>query len=123
MLSLPQRSQIIAAVCIAVFFAIPMVTLISCMVIFPIFFYGALAIFVNAGLLALPLVYGLQQLGLHTVKTEHWHTWMLSVIVWIGCAFGFANWGLVGSTMGAKNQPFLDVFFSPILMLLGFPIG
>lgn len=123
MLSLPQRSHMIMALVIAGVFAFPMTTLISCMVVFPILFYGALAIVVNAGIVAVPVLYALERAEIFRVDRELWHKWLLAAIVWTGCAIGFANWGAVGSMIGAKNKPFLDVFFSPILIALGYPVG
>lgn len=123
MFSLPRRLHLIAALCLAGIFAIPMVTLVSSMVVFPILFYGLLAIAVNVGLLILPFAFALNWFGLCKIDQDLWHAWLLSAIVWTGCAFGFANWGYAGATIGAKDKPFLDVFFAPILMVLGYPIG
>ncbi|MCB1521518.1 MAG: hypothetical protein KDJ37_13210 [Hyphomicrobiaceae bacterium] len=121
-LGLPPRSQLITAFGLALVFAIPMVTLISCMVVFPILFYGALAIFVNVGLLALPLVLGLDLAGLAIVSENARNKWILATIIWTGCAVGISNWG-AASSIGGKDTPFLEVFFAPIVMLLGFKIG
>lgn len=123
MLTLPRRSHLIIAFCIAAVFAVPLVTFVSCLVVFPIVFYGALAVAVNVGLILLPLAVFLDWSGIYRVDAEVWHKWLLAAIIWTGCAIGFANWGVVASTMGAKNKPFLDVFFSPILLVLGYPVG
>lgn len=123
MLSLPGRFPLIAAFCVAGVFAVPIVTFVSAMVVFPILFYGALAIFVNVGLLALPIAYSLRRFGVFSMSPALWQKWILSAIVWSGCAFGIAHWGDVGATMGATNTPFLKVFFAPVLMLFGYQIG
>ncbi len=116
--TLPSRARLISAVCAALIFAIPLVTFISCMVVFPIAIYAAIAVFVNVGFLFLPLVLGASQGRWTVAKEQLWHRWILLTIFWFGCSIGFANWGSAASSMGARNQPFLEVFFAPIVMAL-----
>ncbi|MCB1490869.1 MAG: hypothetical protein KDJ77_03565 [Rhodobiaceae bacterium] len=118
MLSLPPRHQLIIALIIAGVFALPPVTLISMLVVFPILFYGALAIYVNLGVFALPVAYALHRYGIHSTSPQAWHKWILAAIVWTGCSIGFANWGTVGSAIGARNTPLVEVFFAPVVMLV-----
>lgn len=116
--TLPSRGRLIAAFCIALIFAIPMVTLITIYVVFPILFYAAVAIFVNVGLLAAPFVYVLDGRGVSMVSEKVRHKWIMCSIIWTGCAVGIANWGSAGAAIGATDTPFLKVFFAPVVMLM-----
>lgn len=123
MLTLPNHSRLICAFGLAVLFAIPFVTIASFLAVFPIFVFGVLAVFVNAGPLVLLVVYGLDRVGLRRLSQGLCHNWILSAIVLSGCAFGYSNVGSVGGSIGANNMPYFEVFFSPVLLLWGYPIG
>lgn len=118
-----SRARLIFAVVIAAIFAIPMVTLVSMMVVFPIIFYAVIAAIANFGPLVLLPMYGLQRLGYRVDLTRAFEGWVYSSIIWAGSAFGFAHWGDVGSTIGAKNMPYFDVLFAPYRLLLGYSVG
>jgi hypothetical protein len=117
------RSRLILAGVIAAFFAIPMVTLVSMMVIFPIIFYAVIAAIANFGPLVLLAMYDLQRLGYRVDPQPAFEAWVTCSIIWVGCAFGFAHWGDVGSTIGARNMPYFEVLFAPYRLLLGLPVG
>lgn len=123
MFTMPSRGKLIRAGCIAAVFAIPIVTLVSCFVVFPILFYGALAIFVNAGPVILLIAFALARTGMRVDFERLWHGWVQCAIIWTGCAVGFSRWGDAGASIGARNQPFLEVFFAPILLSLGYQLG
>ncbi len=117
------RSRLIFAGVAAAFFAIPMVTLVSLMVVFPIIFYAVLAAIANFAPPVLLVMYGLRRLGYRVDPQPVFEGWVYCTIIWAGCAFGVSHWGDVGSTIGAKNSPFWEVFFAPYLLLLGYPVG
>ncbi len=100
-----------------------MVTLVSLMVVFPIIFYAVLAAIANFAPPVLLVMYGLQRLGYRVDPQPVFEGWVYCTIIWAGCAFGMSHWGDVGSTIGAKNMPFWEVFFSPWRLLLGFLVG
>ena len=113
------RGQLIAAIAFSLILAIPLVTLISAMVIFPIFVFGALGIFANAAPVLLLIMMGLRRMGLRLDSTKLLNSWQFSAIVWIGCAYGLSHWGDGGSTLGARNLPYFKVLFAPWLYLMG----
>ena len=113
------RSRLIFAGVAAAFFAIPMVTLVSLMVVFPIIFYAVLAAIANFLPLVLLGMYGLNRLGYRFDVQKVFEGWVYCTIIWAGCAVGMSHWGDVGSTIGAKNMPYWEVFFSPWRLLLG----
>jgi hypothetical protein len=117
------RSRLIFAGVVAAFFAIPLVTLVSLMVVFPIIFYAILAAIANFMPLALLAMCGLQHLGYRVDPTSLFEGWVYCSIIWIGCAFGMAHWGDVGSAIGARNMPFFEVLFAPYRLLLGYSVG
>jgi hypothetical protein len=117
------RARVIFAGVAAAFFAIPMVTLVSLMVVFPILFYAVLAGIANFGPPVLLVMYGLQRLGYRVETPRLFEGWVYCTIIWAGCAFGMSHWGDVGATIGAKNMPFWEVFFAPYRLLLGYPVG
>lgn len=118
------RARLIFAGVAAAFFAIPMVTLVSLMVVFPIIFYAVLAGIANFAPIALLVMYGLQRLGYRVDPQPLFEGWIYCSIIWIGCAFGASHWGDAGGAMiGAKNMPFWEVLFAPWRLLLGYPVG
>ena len=117
------KSRLIFAGVIAAIFAIPMVTLVSMMVVFPIIFYAVIAAIANFGPLVLLPMYGLQRLGYRVDPTPAFEGWLYCSIIWVGCAFGFAHWGDVGASIGARNMPYFDVLFAPYRLLLGYVLG
>lgn len=118
-----SRGQLIGAVVIAAILAIPIVTFVSAMVIFPILFFGSLAIAANILGPLLVLERGLRSHGRSFMADRLAAKGEFAVILWVGCAFGLSRWGEVARSMGAKNLPYLEVLFAPILMLLGVRIG
>ena len=117
------RSRLIFAGVVAAFFAIPMVTLVSLMVVFPIIFYAALAGIANFGPLVLLAMYGMQRLGYRVDPQQMFEGWVYCTIIWAGCAFGMSHWGDFGSAIGARNIPFFEVLFAPWRLLFGYPVG
>lgn len=113
------RQQWIAAVALALVLAIPIVTFVSAMVIFPILVFGAIGLFANVAPLLLLAAAGLRRLGLPLGMGRLLELWQFCAIVWIGCAYGLSHWGDVARTMGARNIPYLKVLFAPYLLLLG----
>jgi hypothetical protein len=99
------KSRLIFAGIFAAIFAIPMVTLVSMMVVFPIIFYAVIAAIANFGPLVLLPMYALQRLGYRVDPTQAFEGWVYCSIIWVGCAFGFAHWGDVGASIGAATCP------------------
>ncbi|MBH0236344.1 hypothetical protein [Methylobrevis albus] len=118
-----SRTRLTIAIAAALFFAIPFVTFISMMVVFPILFYGLIAAVANFGPPLLLAAFGLAHAGWRVKAQGLYETWQVCSILWVGCAFGIAHWGDVAASMGARNTPFLEVLFAPWLLLLGYEVG
>jgi hypothetical protein len=109
------QKLLISFICSAVL-AVPLVSFISGIVVFPVLIYLALALIANflpIGVLA-ARVFGFDWENMFA-------TWIYSTVIWAGCAHGLARWGDVARSMGSKTAPYLDVLFAPILHLLGLP--
>lgn len=117
------RGQWLAAIGLSLILAIPMVTLVSSMVVFPMLAFAALGIFANAGPVLLLAAAGLRRTGLSLDTSSLIEKWQFCAVVWVGCAYGLSHWGDVGSTIGARNLPYLKVLFAPCFYLLGQPIS
>ena len=115
--------QLIGATVFSVILAIPFVTFVSSMVVFPILVFGAIGIVANFAPPLLLLAACFNRLGLSLGTRRMLELWQFSAIIWIGCAFGLARWGDVASTMGGRNIPYLKVLFAPYRYLLGQPIS
>jgi hypothetical protein len=113
-----SRLRLSVAVIGSVILAFPLVTLVSSFVVFPMLFYFAIGIFANFGPNAILMVHLLSQLDLPINRDAMVEAWIFCSIIWIGCAFGLSRWGDVGRTLGAKNQPYIDVPFLPWHMLI-----
>lgn len=104
----------------ALFLAIPFITFISALVVFPLALYAMFAIVANAGFVIMAAAALLQwadvRLPLAPALIAKWRD---CSIIWAGMAFSISRWGDVASSMGAKNTPFLDVLFAPLLYLAG----
>lgn len=116
------RWRLIAAIVLSLVLAIPHVTLIASLVVFPIFVFGALGIFANVGPILLLAVAGLRRIGLRLDSARLLEKWQFCAVLWIGCAYGLSHWGEAGQTLGAHNIPYLKVLFAPYLYLLGLPV-
>jgi hypothetical protein len=115
------RNQLAFAGVLAGIFAIPAVTLVSCMVVFPIAFYAVIAAIANFTPIFLLFASCLRRWNFAFVDIPTlWQKWLFFAIIWSGCAYGFSHWGDVASTMGARNYPYLDIWFAPFLWPLGF---
>ena len=117
-----SRRQWIAAIALSLILAIPLVTLISSFVVFPLLVFAALGIFANAAPVLLLAAEGLRRMGLRVDSTRLLEKWLFCAVLWIGCAYGLSHWGDAGSTIGARNLPYLKVLFAPYLYLLGQPV-
>ena len=105
-------------------FAIPFVTFVSALVVFPMLFYFALALVANIGLPVVATLYMARRDSFPgETPSPLFMFWRNCSIMWVGCAFGMAHWGDVASTMGASNIPYWKVLFAPYLWLLGVPIS
>ena len=113
------RHKLYIAIAASVIFAIPLVTFVSALVIFPLFFYGFLALFANFGPIALAIATGIEKLGMRVGRNRLYETWAYCGIMWIGCAYGLARWGDAAQLMGARNQPYFKVLFAPYVYLFG----
>ena len=118
-----SRPRLIFSCVVAAFFAIPIVTLVSMTVVFPILFYGVLAAVANFGGPVLLAASGLQKLGFRFDLQKHLDGWSQCSIIWSGCALGISRWGDVGASLGAKNSPFFEILFAPYLLLMGYTVG
>lgn len=107
----------------ALLLAIPIVSFVSGLVVFPILFYGLVAIVANAGLPLVLVAGGLRSLGVTIGSPRLFEGWARCSVLWLGCAYGLAHWGDAGATMGARNIPYLHVLFAPYRYLLGYPVG
>lgn len=108
-----------ASIVIGLVFAIPILTFVSAMVVFPMLFYFGLALAANIGLPIVVVAYFLRRERLWTEPHPLFLFWRNASIMWIGCAWGLAHWGDAGSGMGAHNIPYLKVLFAPYLLLFG----
>jgi hypothetical protein len=106
----------------AIVLAIPIVTFISAMVVFPLAFYAILAIIANAGLPIAVLILALRPFGFDIRPGRLSRKWMYCSILWVGCAYGLSHWGDVASSMGAKNTSYVHMLFAPYRLLLGYSI-
>lgn len=118
-----SRTRLTIVIVAALIFAIPFVTFISMMVVFPILFYGLIAAVANFGPPLLLVAFGLERTGWQVKAQGLFETWQVCGILWVGCAFGISRWGDVAASMGARNMPFLEVLFAPWLLLLGYEVG
>lgn len=113
------RGQLIGAVGLAAILAIPMVTFVSAMVVFPILAFGLLAILANVAFPLLIVERGLRSRGRVLMSNALAARAEFAVILWIGCAFGLSHWGSVARSMGANDLSYPRVLFAPVLMLFG----
>lgn len=104
-------------------FAIPIVTFVSLMVVFPILFYGYIAIIANFAPIPLLIVAGLSPASLPSRFHSFVDQWKGCAILWVGAAYGLAHMGDAAATMGARNEPYLKVLFIPYVMLYDYLIG
>lgn len=114
------RAQLIVSVGAALVLAIPVVTFVSAMVLFPLLFFAALAITANLGLLVAGAMKALQAAGVRrSVPLALVQKWQMCSIMWLGCAFGLSHWGSAARSLGARDLPYFNVLFSPVLFAMG----
>lgn len=113
-----SRKQLAFSIIVALIFAIPMVTFISVFAMFPLIFYALVAVFVIFGWIPLFLTKPLERIGIRWDYLAYAVKWQMFFIIWAGCAFGLSHWGMMGSAVGAKNEPYLKVFLWPAHALL-----
>jgi hypothetical protein len=113
-----SRTRLITACVGAAVMAIPMFSLISAMVVFPLAFYGFIAIVANFGLLGVLLLDSLSRRGYRLNPQSLAQTWIYCGIMWLGCAFGLSRWGDAGASIGGRNMPYTEVLFAPWHILL-----
>ncbi|TCR69743.1 hypothetical protein [Bosea sp. BK604] len=107
----------------ALLLAVPLVSFVSGLVIFPIAFYAVLAIIANAGLPVVVAGAALRQLGFAIGPSRYYEGWLHCSILWLGCAHGLSHWGDAAASMGGRNIPYFDVLFAPYRFVLGLPVG
>lgn len=116
------RVQLWVAIILAVILAVPMVTFVSALVVFPLIVFAALAVAANVGAALLVLEGSLRASGRRFIPDASAAKWELSIVVWLGCAYGLSHWGDVARAMGATNLPYLKVLFAPLLFLFGMKV-
>ncbi len=114
-----SRTRLITACVGAALMAVPMFSLISAMVVFPLAFYGLIAIVANFGLVLVLLLESLSRAGLRLPSRYVAETWASCSIMWLGCAFGLSRWGDAGASIGGRNTPYFEVLFAPWNILFG----
>lgn len=114
--------RLTAAMVGAAILAIPLVSSISAVFVIPLLVYLACAAVANFGPLILAAVAGLRLFGRGPRLERLFEIWLICTILWIGAAWGIAHWGDAGSSMGAKNIPYLKVLFAPYLLIAGVPV-
>lgn len=115
-----SRSRLIVLLLFAIILAIPIVTLVSMMAVFPILFFGYIAAVTNFGPIALLATAGINRIGLKLNLEKLADMWMGCAILWVGCAYGLSHWGDVGGSLGARNEPYLKMLFFPYVLLYGY---
>lgn len=113
-----SRARLITACIGAVLMAVPMFSLMSAMVVFPLAFYGLIAVVANFGLVVVLLFEGLSRRGFRLKTRSVAETWVYCSIMWLGCAFGLSRWGDAGASIGGRNTPYAEVLFAPWNILL-----
>lgn len=108
-----SKTRLYVALAASVVLAIPMVTLISSFVVFPILFYAVLAIVANFGPVAYAATLGARRIGIPLDSEPLREAILYCGIIWVGCAYGLSRWGDVGQTIGAKNEPYFEMLFAP----------
>ncbi len=118
-----SRAKLITAVVGALFFAIPSVTLISAMVIFPLIMFALFAIVANFAPVAILAARGFSAAGIPIDDTALIRNWIYFGILWLGTAFGLSRWGDAGASIGGKNMPYFDMLFLPWHTLATYLVG
>lgn len=118
-----SRVRLYTAIVAAIILAIPVVTFVSALVVFPLLVYALFAIVANFAPLVILAARGARKLGRNVDVSQVVEAWKYSAIIWVGCAFGLSRWGDVASTMGATNTPYLKVLLAPYLFILGIPVA
>ena len=114
------KSRLIVACVASLVLAIPLVTLMSALVVFPLLFYGLLAVIANFGPIA---ILATRALGLGAAHCKVLEAWTFCAIIWVGCAYGLSHWGDAGSTLGAKNSPYFEMLLAPYFILFKYVTG
>ncbi len=117
-----SRTRLYVAVAGALILAIPIVSFISALVVFPLAVYAFFALVANFAPLLIAGAAGLNQIGLRINLAKIVESWQYCGILWLGCAFGLSRWGDAGSSMGGQNIPYFKVLFAPWLMSFGIPV-
>lgn len=118
-----SRVRLYFAIAVALVLAIPIVTFISAMVVFPLALYAFFAVVANVAPLGIAAIHGLNRFGWTFNPARLVETWRFCGIIWIGCAYGLSHWGDVAASMGGRNLPYFKVLFAPYLLALGLPIA
>jgi hypothetical protein len=118
-----SRNRLIGLVAVSIILAIPIVTLISALVVFPLIVYFAFAAVACFGPLAIAAAIALERLGIGGLRARVTEMWASCSILWVGCAFGLSRWGDAGSAIGARNEPYFKVLFLPYTTLYKYLIG
>ncbi|NIJ40962.1 hypothetical protein FHS78_001243 [Parvibaculum indicum] len=114
--------RLTAAMAVAAILAVPLVSFFSAMLIVPLLACFACAAVTNFGPFVLAVLAGLRLFGRSPRLDWFFEAWTICTILWIGAAYGLAHWGDAGSSMGAKNIPYLKVLFAPYLLMAGVPV-
>jgi hypothetical protein len=108
-----SRTRLIVAVVASAVLAVPMVTFVSALVVFPLLFYAGLAIVACYAPLAILATSAFERNGPRLRTARLIETWQYCSIIWVGCAFGLSRWGYAASSMGGRNEPYLKVLLFP----------
>jgi hypothetical protein len=118
-----SRARLTGLIIGSIILAIPMVTFISALVVFPLVFYAGLAIVANLAPLPILAMQGLRHLGIRIDPAWLIEMWISCGILWIGCAHGLARWGDTAGALGARNEPYFKVLFMPWVVLYQYLTG
>lgn len=105
------RTQLWVSIIAALLLAIPGVSLLCVMVMFPIIFFAAIAIIASFWLI--PIGIGYAVLGPSPWVRRMMQAWQMCTIMWIGASAGISRWDNAGAAIGAKGGPFLSILFMP----------
>lgn len=115
------RNQLWVSCIAGLVLAIPLVSFMAMLVVFPILFFGAIAIVANFWPIGIAI--GSALFGNSRWLERTTQAWQMCAIMWIGSAIGISNWGSVASSLGAKNMPVLEVLFMPWIALVRYLFG
>ncbi len=117
------RWKLIVACVASVILAIPGVTFVSALVVFPIAVYAVFAAIANFAPPVLFAAAGLRRAGLSLDTDKVFEAWAFCAILWVGCAYGLSHWGDAASSMGGRNSAYFAMLFAPWRLLMGYTIS